>query len=114
MKLAVRVRSEAALMRPATSSPPSRTSGVTRFSLLLSLLATGSPSQAESQSRNWLPAPRLQASIVDQVGTRFGNPQQMIALPGGGFALVDDYVAIQGFDAACPATIKMRTLRQSR
>ena len=72
-------------------------SGLTQLVLLF---GNGSPVQAENQSRRWLPAPVLQARIVDGDGTRFGNPGHMVALPAGGFAVVDDYVTIRAFDSA--------------
>ena len=75
--------------------------GVTALVALLMVLSVGAAPQAEGQSsRRWLPAPVLQARIVDGDGTRFGNPGHMVALPAGGFAVVDNYVTIRAFDSA--------------
>ena len=77
-----------------------RARGVCGVTFLFLLLGSGLFAQAEGQSRRWLPAPVLQANIVDRDGTHFGNPTQMVALPAGGFALVHDYVEVHAFDSA--------------
>ena len=69
------------------------------FACLIPLFGNGIHVQAEGQSRRWLSAPELQASIVDRDGKRFGNPGHMVALPDGGFAVVHDYVTVHAFDS---------------
>lgn len=47
------------------------------------------PSSAQAPERRWLPEPVLVASFVDEDGTVFGDASEIVALPGGGFALAD-------------------------
>lgn len=47
------------------------------------------PAGAQAQERRWLPEPVLVASFVDEDGTMFGDPERIVPLPDGGFALAD-------------------------
>ncbi len=52
-------------------------------------LISAPPSNAQTPERRWLPEPVLVASFVDEDGTLFGDPQAIVALPDGAFALAD-------------------------
>ena len=52
-------------------------------------LVSAPPSSAQAPERRWLPEPVLVASVVDEDGTLFGDPQAIVALPDGAFALAD-------------------------
>ncbi|MYA11246.1 MAG: hypothetical protein F4087_00425 [Gemmatimonadetes bacterium] len=52
-------------------------------------LISAPPSSAQAPERRWLPEPVLVASFVDENGTLFGDPQEIVALPHGAFALAD-------------------------
>lgn len=52
-------------------------------------LVSAPPSSAQAPERRWLPEPVLVASFVDEDGTLFGDPQAIVALPDGAFALAD-------------------------
>ncbi len=56
---------------------------------LVVLFACAPRLNAQSEDRRWLLDPILLATIEDRDGTLFGNPQEVVALPDAGFALLD-------------------------
>ena len=55
-------------------------------------------SGTQAIERRWLPEPVLTATFVDEDGTAFGDPQRIVALPDGGFAVADrDQNSIRAF-----------------
>lgn len=58
-------------------------------SMLIFFLTSAPSFSAQVQERRWLPEPVLAVTLVDEDGTVFGDPQGIVALPDGGFALAD-------------------------
>ncbi len=55
---------------------------------------------SQAHDRQWIQHPALIYELEDKSGDYFGNPSDILGLPGGGFVIIDDLVTLRAFDPA--------------